>query len=706
MNKILQLNHSVKEKFSELNLLEKGKEAFSSLPSFEEELNTMCNEELLELDVILNFIIKNSQLRLEKELNRLSKLVSSPQKLEKPKLTNLVSDLSSPTQSRRGTKVETNFSLQGESLKNPAIFHICNEETKTPSGQSLITTPTSSNKPAGLPLTTKSSQTPSQRLFPQTMMVNGRASCELIVSTTTIHKPERMKGKDNPQLRESRKLSVQEPVRRLASQENTVQASVNSGTGENKVMNLPSQTFQTMYLDRFQNKVKPQRCQEDDNKDSVLCKSLNIMNSTVIVKYLKAHDILLEEARILPSFLKSEAPKAILLEKVHNELRRFNSEIMKSRERFKREWADSQQTKRESNTRKGNLPREHLMKTEKIAEREEDVDMKERSPKDNATKTEIVIKKPQREQNANPVIPESKAALPLQPLSMKPNSKSRDPTPKTLGSRFYVNNDVITKTHARNNSLPLPERIQIIGQPSRDSQPTTSPEDSPFNFPLRSRHELPSTAKRNTRYEQSNRSEIPLPVHVYNNNSASTPLNKSNWRANVTPCNARKQNNSVALPKLQVSDEPHSFTAELERQRQISNQSPTGETTPPVAALLKHILTGKDYKTDRELMSKNLLKRLETSMEEALPPRALGHKRNSTFDTNITNISVILNDRFQPFDLLKTQYYSTNKVIPSKKYSIDSKGKKCLNGMLDGRFTVTPKNLVDIGSDVNKRSLL
>lgn len=70
VGKIIQLNHSVKEKLNDLDILEKTKYSYSNLTIVEENLKNLTNRMVLDVEIILNYIIKVSRFRLNREITK------------------------------------------------------------------------------------------------------------------------------------------------------------------------------------------------------------------------------------------------------------------------------------------------------------------------------------------------------------------------------------------------------------------------------------------------------------------------------------------------------------------------------------------------------------------------------------------------------------------------------------------------------------
>ena len=71
MNKIFQLNLSVKDKLIDLNIFEKTKDLLKNNPQFEETLKVYSQRNNIDIDFTLSYIAKNFRVKFQKELTKL-----------------------------------------------------------------------------------------------------------------------------------------------------------------------------------------------------------------------------------------------------------------------------------------------------------------------------------------------------------------------------------------------------------------------------------------------------------------------------------------------------------------------------------------------------------------------------------------------------------------------------------------------------------
>ena len=71
LNKVFQLNLSVKEKLIDLNIFEKTKELLKNNIQFEETLKAYSQRNNIDIEFTLAYIAKNFRMKLQKELAKL-----------------------------------------------------------------------------------------------------------------------------------------------------------------------------------------------------------------------------------------------------------------------------------------------------------------------------------------------------------------------------------------------------------------------------------------------------------------------------------------------------------------------------------------------------------------------------------------------------------------------------------------------------------
>ena len=72
MNKIFQLNLSVKDKLIDLNIFEKTKDLLKNISQFEETLKAYSQKNNIDIEFTLSYISKNFRIKFQKELTKLN----------------------------------------------------------------------------------------------------------------------------------------------------------------------------------------------------------------------------------------------------------------------------------------------------------------------------------------------------------------------------------------------------------------------------------------------------------------------------------------------------------------------------------------------------------------------------------------------------------------------------------------------------------
>jgi len=310
VSKISQLNASVREKLTELDIIDKTRDAYRGIPHFEENLKSLANRLIVDVEIVLTYVVKYSRSRLDKEL--------SPETYEEKDLLTEIEQAKAQTENKVTPKTE-NTGVREDSIKTMPIKN-----------RNQVGSPFKLRPPLQKSLTKDPNldRRLENRLYPQFGI---DSNPELIPKSISIKPIE--KYKPIPPTPEKLEKNINDVFQTATYQRKEVQVS-----------DLPqSNTFQGP------KKLKPSRSNKSiasiEDLTSIITDS-KVDPKTTKTSYSDAwknYDILRIENKPLAV---SQKNRKNLMEKVYNELVAYNGDIKKTINRYRLEYVSFSEKKK------------------------------------------------------------------------------------------------------------------------------------------------------------------------------------------------------------------------------------------------------------------------------------------------------------------------------------------------------------------------